>query len=110
MVYENWRVVAVTAEKKVAIVVIVRYLDASCCCAERIKGRPEQSGVIMLWAWFVSVQDSTICCKTAYRKSCSYELVRCGINNQVRVMRGAWIYMFGRLVVLRRGVTDEIQL
>jgi len=43
--YEYCRVVAVTAEKKVATVVMVRYLDVSCACAERIKGIPERSNM-----------------------------------------------------------------
>lgn len=39
---ENWRVVAVTAEKKVATVVRLRRLFAACFCAKRIVGIPSR--------------------------------------------------------------------
>ena len=40
---ENCRVVAVTAEKKVATVLRLSKLSAACCCANRIVGIPSGS-------------------------------------------------------------------
>jgi hypothetical protein len=42
--YENCKLVAVTEEKKVAIVDRLRRFSAACVCANRIAGTPESSG------------------------------------------------------------------